>query len=101
MTAPLPLTPVQRDTLNVIVEWIETFGVAPAYVDLCAEMGWGSKQSAHRVVGELEGKGWIAHGRGRARAIAVLHPPPPVAEPWPMLTDAGYAAAGLERWRPE
>ena len=72
---PLPLTERQRDLLRIVVEWIETHGVAPTNRELQVEMDSRSTSGVHTLLHHLHEKGWI-RVLGTRRGITVLHRPP-------------------------
>ena len=73
---PLPLTEPQRDLLRIVVEWIDTHGVAPTTRELQVEMDSRSTSGTHAMLHHLDEKGWITVLPGIRRGILVLHRPP-------------------------
>lgn len=80
------LTRAQADCLRIIIELIALDGHAPSLADICHEMGFVSKSQAHRVLGRLEDRGYIARLPRRARSILVL-------KPIPLLLDVEFVLA--------
>lgn len=66
----LPPTEKMLACARVIAVWLVERGVAPSYDELRAAMGLHSKSGIHRLVGQLERRGWALHGNG-ARSLAL------------------------------
>ena len=62
------LTKAQEDTLAVICRLKEQHGVAPTVREVAAERGV-SAVSALEIIQQLEAKGYLRRGHGKARAM--------------------------------
>ena len=69
------LTPQQRQLYGIIQESLAEKGVAPSIREMMAAMQLHSLQGVHRMVGELEEKGFIRRLPARARAIEIIRLP--------------------------
>lgn len=76
LAAPLPLTPKQLAVLQIIVEWGDTYGTSPTYLELAEELDAPGRGQIHRYVSQLCSKGWLERTPSRARCLRVLHRPP-------------------------
>lgn len=92
----LLLTEPQRDLLRIVVEWIDTHGVAPTTRELKVEMDCRSTASTHAMLHHLDEKGWITVLPGIRRGILVLHRPPMPAfdQVFVLSPDLATAASG-------
>ncbi|EWY36747.1 hypothetical protein N825_25270 [Skermanella stibiiresistens SB22] len=77
---PDPLTPRQLEVLRIIVEWTDIHHVAPSLKELAWELDTSSAANAMRLLATLVKKGWISRTPFSARAIQVLHRPPPLPD---------------------
>jgi repressor LexA len=68
------LTKAQEDTFAVICRLKEQYGVAPTVREIAAERGV-SAVSALEIIQQLEAKGYLRRGHGKARAIEILDQP--------------------------
>lgn len=74
----IPPTKRQLDCLHIIIEMIDGFGVSPSHKELANELCLASTGAVNRLIHGLESRGWISVGRGRQRAISILHRPKPL-----------------------
>jgi SOS-response transcriptional repressor LexA len=72
---PIPPTARQRDCLAVIIDAIDTTGIAPSLAELMAGLDAASKSTVFRLLDGLEDRGWIRREHNKPRAITVLHRP--------------------------
>lgn len=70
------ITAPQLKLLNYILQQMKlSGGVAPTYKEMATEMQFASKGSVHRVLMQLEDRGFIKRMPYRSRAIEVLKLP--------------------------
>jgi SOS-response transcriptional repressor LexA len=69
------LSPRQRDTLDVIRGWTETFGYPPTLRELARELGIGSTNGVNDHLKALKKKGFIETDPVKARGIRILETP--------------------------
>ncbi len=69
---PWSLTPRQRQCMQVLQELYDATGMAPSYDELCIELELASKSGVHRLMIELQRRGWIEQAYGKKRAIRIL-----------------------------
>lgn len=65
------LTPVQRDMMLAIESYVDAFGCAPS-LDNLADLMNRAKSGVHRVVTDLEKRGYISRMPYHARSIEIL-----------------------------
>lgn len=65
------LTPRLRDCYRAIEAHIVATGCSPSLNEIRAKLGLSSKGRVHRMVEELEARGWITTQPGRWRSIAL------------------------------
>lgn len=65
------MTNAQEDTFAIICRLKEQYGVAPTVREVAAERGI-SSVSALEIIQQLEAKGYLRRGHGKARAIEIL-----------------------------
>lgn len=66
------LTPRARDLLDYITEYTRNNrGVSPSYDQMAARLGLKSKNSVHRLIGQIEERGHITRLPHRSRSIAI------------------------------
>ena len=71
----VPLTPLQRDVLCIIVEWVEVYGEPPTITELMAEAEIESRGNMHKLLCVLHEKGWVHVAPSTRRGITILHKP--------------------------
>ena len=71
------MTPDQRDCLQLICEWVDSYGYPPSYREIAHEMtlGGGTRHARELVTGLVE-RGWLARAPGLHRGLTILHRPP-------------------------
>lgn len=69
------LTATQLRVLDFLIEELSQTGVAPSFVEIAADVGFKSKSHVHRVLTELEERGFIRRLHARRRAIEVIKYP--------------------------
>ena len=68
------LTAMQRRGLALIRDSLEANGVSPSYDELAGALGLKSKSGVHRLVEQLEARGYVTRLRGRRRSLALATP---------------------------
>jgi SOS-response transcriptional repressor LexA len=68
------MTPVQRDTLQVISTYIAEHGCSPSYEDIRIGLGIKSKGRVHAIAAEMKRRGLIDFDHGHSRSIRILDP---------------------------
>lgn len=76
------LTRQQCHALSIIDARIAMSGVAPTLVELASAMGLRSKGNAHRLLLQLEHRGYIQRLPCRARAMEVVKRPEALTRPF-------------------
>lgn len=71
----LMLTPRQRQVLVFIHDSIGQTGVAPSFSELARNLGVASKSGIHRIITELESKGFVRRLPRKAHALEILRMP--------------------------
>lgn len=74
------LTPKQHELLNFIRRSMAGTGVAPSYEEMAAAINVVSKSGVHRLIVQLEKRGFIRRLPHRARAIEVIRIPDPLRD---------------------
>src|SRR5206468_12033991 len=69
------LTRKQYELLRFINERLKEGGVQPSFDEMKDALGLRSKSGIHRLITELEERGFIRRLPNRARAIEVIKPP--------------------------
>jgi SOS-response transcriptional repressor LexA len=70
------LTQRQRQVLDFLIDFTRANrGVSPSYDEVAAHLGFKSKSNTHRVLGDLEKRGFIRRLPNRVRAVEVLRTP--------------------------
>jgi repressor LexA len=68
-----PLTPRQRDVLEIIRASVKEKGYPPTVREICAKIGANSPHAAAFHLNELVRKGYLQHAGGkRSRALAIV-----------------------------
>ena len=67
------MTPRQKNTLDVITNYINEKGYSPSYEDLKPLLGVASKSGVHRLVMQLVDRNKIKFMKYRARSIELLN----------------------------
>tara|TARA_E500000331_G_C17165668_1_gene673712 strand:+ start:345 stop:551 length:207 start_codon:yes stop_codon:yes gene_type:complete len=67
------MTPRQKNTLDVITDYINTNGYSPSYDDLKPLLGVASKSGVHRLVMQLVDRNKIKFMKYRARSIELIN----------------------------
>ena len=73
---PVPPTGRARELLAFLAGYSRETGTAPTFNEMSEAMGHQSRSGIHRLLVQLEERGWIERLRYRHRAIRVLHPYP-------------------------
>jgi hypothetical protein len=96
------LTPRQHEVLAFIQDEIARKGYPPTTRELAAACGLGTPSAAHRMIGVLEGKGYLTRTPGTKRAITINPPrvdndrlPPELLEI--LATAVGWQDVAVER----
>lgn len=71
------LTPLQRQFLDYVSDYIARKGFSPCYEEIGEALGLASKSQVHQIVEQLEYRGYITRIKASARSIRVI---PPVAD---------------------
>jgi DNA-binding MarR family transcriptional regulator len=71
MAGPEPLTPRQNRAVAVIQDLVDS-GIGPSLQQIASAIGI-QKSGAHRIVSELQKKGWVTRRAGSARSIKLLY----------------------------
>lgn len=66
------LTPKQHKLLEYVDETLAKTGVSPSFEEMKEFMGLKSKSGIHRLIFELEKKGYVRHLPNQARALEIL-----------------------------
>ena len=66
------LTPKQHKLLQFIEQSIQKQGISPSFEEMKTFMGLKSKSGIHRLIAELEGKGYIRHLPNQARTVEII-----------------------------
>ena len=66
------MTPRQKNTLDVITDYINKNGYSPSYDDLKSLLGVASKSGVHRLVMQLVDRNKIKFTKYRARSIELI-----------------------------
>lgn len=67
------ITHKQREVLDFVAAYIKTSnGVAPSLAEIAAKIDAKSSSSVHRILADLEARGWIKRIPHKSRAIMVL-----------------------------
>jgi DNA-binding MarR family transcriptional regulator len=90
------LTPQQKRLFDFIVAKIDGEGVAPTFTDIQAHLGLKSKSGIHRMLGQLEAKGFIRRVPAKVRAIEVLRRTNAGAELRKLKDQLQFAIAWIE-----
>lgn len=68
-----PITPIQRDAMRVIQEWVDREGMAPTLAELANELGGPSRGWAHGIVSRLVDAGYLHRPAGASwRNLTIL-----------------------------
>lgn len=67
----IPLTRTEKRFYDALVRLCGA-DTAPSYDELAREIGLTSKSGVHRLVNQLESKGWITRAPNRARTIQIV-----------------------------
>jgi repressor LexA len=87
------LTKRQRQILDYIESFIDSYGYSPSFEEIAAYFGYSSLATVHEHLSNLEEKGLIRKNYNRSRSLEVVHSEvAAVAEELPLL---GTVAAGL------
>jgi len=87
------LTKRQRQILDYIESFIETYGYSPSFEEIATQFGYSSLATVHEHLSNLEIKGLIRRNYNRSRSLEVVRSEAaPVAAELPLL---GTVAAGL------
>lgn len=79
------MTRREMEAFNFIDRYRAKHGLAPSYQEMADALGLASKSGVHRLVLQLEAKGWIRVHRHRARAIEITRQPLRDAPARPMV----------------
>lgn len=71
------LTQAQRDTIGVIRQYQQQHGMSPTVRDVASARGIKSS-SAIEIIQQLETKGYLKRGKGKARAIELIESTTPI-----------------------
>ena len=71
------LTQAQRDTVRVIRQYQQQHGMSPTVRDVAGARGIKSS-SAIEIIQQLESKGYLKRGKGKARAIELIESATPI-----------------------
>ena len=98
MTAPQPLDERERALMLEVQRHLAHGGVAPSYATLASALGLASRGGVHRMLRQLQRKGWIAFGRVARRSIVLLaHVPlPPAVEIASLIRDMAAVAPAVD-----
>jgi repressor LexA len=66
------LTPKQHKLLQFIEQSIKKQSISPSFEEMKTFMGLKSKSGIHRLIAELEGKGYIRHLPNQARTVEII-----------------------------
>ena len=69
------ITPTQHEVFSFIHERIKSTGFAPSYQEIADSLKSRSTSSIHRLIVELEKRGYLTRSPGRARGIKLLQVP--------------------------
>src|SRR2546428_239353 len=72
-TLGLSLTSRQAEILEAIEELTQRNGYPPSIRELSDRCGLGGPSGAHRMIGSLEGKGFVGRSPGTSRGLVVLN----------------------------
>jgi repressor LexA len=87
------LTKRQRQILDYIESFIESYGYSPSFEEIASHFGYSSLATVHEHLSNLEIKGLIRRNYNRSRSLEVVRSEAaPVAAELPLL---GTVAAGL------
>ena len=67
-----PLTRRQKQVYDFVAGYIDRHGIAPAFEEIRAAVGLGSKSSVARLVDMLESKRWVRRYRYRHRSLTIV-----------------------------
>jgi len=89
----MKLTDRQKEVLSYISSYIDEWGQAPSFDELCMHFGFSSYNTVSTHLNTLEKKGYIRRpkGKNKKRAIEVISPVETRRFEWPLL---GRVAAG-------
>lgn len=66
------LTPVQRQFLDYVSDYIARKGFSPCYEEIVEALDLASKSQVHAIVGRLKDRGYLTDIPGRARSLSVV-----------------------------
>lgn len=69
---PTPLTPLERDVLDYLVEYVRTYTYQPSIRDIGARFQIKSTKTVSELLQSLANKGWVERDPGRSRGVRLL-----------------------------
>lgn len=88
----MPLTKRQRQILDYVESFIDTYGYSPSFEEIASHFGYSSLATVHEHLSNLEGKGLLRRNYNKSRSLEVVRSEGALAVELPLL---GSVAAGL------
>jgi repressor LexA len=88
----MPLTKRQRQILDYIQSFIESYGYSPSFEEIARNFGYSSLATVHEHLSNLENKGYLRKNYNKSRSLEPVQVMSALAVELPLL---GSVAAGL------
>lgn len=88
----MPLTKRQRQILDYIESFIESYGYSPSFDEIASFFGYSSLATVHEHLSNLEAKGYLRKNYNKSRSLELVRAEGALAVDLPLL---GTVAAGL------
>lgn len=88
----MPLTKRQRQILDYIQSFIESYGYSPSFEEIARNFGYSSLATVHEHLSNLENKGYLRKNYNKSRSLEPVQVASALAVELPLL---GSVAAGL------
>jgi repressor LexA len=88
----MPLTKRQREILDYVESFVESYGYSPSFEEIARFFGYSSLATVHEHLSNLERKGYLRKNYNKSRSLEVVPAEGALAVELPLL---GSVAAGL------
>jgi len=88
----MPLTKRQREILDYIESFLESYGYSPSFEEIARSFGYSSLATVHEHLSNLERKGYLRKNYNKSRSLELVPSEGTLAVELPLL---GSVAAGL------